>query len=44
MDLSPQKMRVLSVHKRVVHSCTVAAAAEVEGSQEYTRENWIFGS
>lgn len=34
---------VLSIHKCIVHSYTVAAAEEVEGSQEYIRENWIFG-
>lgn len=43
MDLSAQKICVLSIHN-IVHSCTVAAAEEVEGSQEYMRENWIFGS
>lgn len=43
MDLFPQKICVLSIHKCIVHSYTVAAAEEVEGSQEYIRENWIFG-
>lgn len=43
MHLFPQKICVLSIHKCIVHSCSVAAAEEVEGSQEYIRENWIFG-
>lgn len=44
MDLFLQKNCVLSIPKCIVHSCTVAAAEEVEGSREYMRENWIFGS